>query len=1438
MPQSSGDPFASLLDDYRKSAPSQSGSSRTPKRGEIDRDALRTFAREFGITEEKARSIYEARGHTIVDAPADSGGDADPFAAILEERRAEAPADDRSLFARAYDAAFTAPKAVTDAARNLADRIDAPAEGRSRAASMLRGGVAGALQGAASLLTPGDAALLTLGPAGRLVKGGAQVARGVRGVQAAADVATVARGGERLLTAESPSEAAAGVAQIALGGASRAAARRPVPAAPVAAAPERLALPPGPAYIAGPEGVAPLGAVMPAPPIPDDPSFVRGVPAEYAKREVRGLLPPGPRFIAGEGGAIGALDSLADDPFAAVLAEVRRPNVSASASSVRSMPAAVLRETAGGRVRQYAGDPAAVSPSPERRQLSPEMESRLEAVRADARKQGATGTDDDLDALFLEKLSTAREAARDLEGIDAEADILKAVAERGGISLSAEAGGANARRAGLTGNRGELRQLMQDLDYGTSSGGYNARTGGVKATKYYQAGGVRGIGTIVNQQKGGRSLDGMVESLREAGYEVEDGNQLLDAIDRALVKHRRGGSDTPGVVSTLEGLLDVRPGGKWWQKPEEEYDSWARAFDEIAGSETGAARADVLARIGSTAGGGAAGAAAIEDDDPYWQRAAKVLTGAALGAAAPSLLRGGGSRSLPAARSSVLPMQRTVTKGAGGRPVVTYIAEKVGGVPRVGKSGTGTADPLAGVDTFLGKFSNPLVRDGIRERLEVNGGFADQRRNAVRADDVAKFSEAVKLDVTKALPKGSAASAEVITAYARGLRQTQERIGALAAKLNDGTATDADVLALEMARADGDVLLKSLMGLRGEAGRALGALRSIGGVFDSGNVELVRGAAQMLRDDAARFAQEFAKLPAGDDLARYDWLKRQGGATLWDKTRSYWYANLLSGVKTHERNILGNVFNALGNTLTHPVAAGLDAMKSAATGKPREILFSELPRGVMGTFAGIDRGLSDAVFTLRHGITPRALAKGMASAELGKLDLPRYEFAGGGANPFNYPGRALDAADAFFRSVARNAELYETAFTAAKREGLTGKALETRMSDLIAGTSPEAVALREQAEHVAARAVFQEKGGPITSFLARGYQVPGIGQAMTFTIPFLRTPGNILRQGLETSPAGFAMKEARSGGRAGALAQGKAAAGSLAAAYFAWLASTGRLSGQGPKDAKERARLMESGWRPNSVRIGDKWVGYQLFQPVSVQAAIVANAFEAWQDGGADDDDVVGLVGQTMARAANSFTEQSFLSGLSDFQQALNDPQRWGARWVGRTVQGMSPFAGMQRTITQGIDPKVRQARTVAESVKANTPGLSTSVPARMGRFGDDIEREGGPLRRIADPFNTSAVKRDPMAEELDRLGVDVTGLSAKMKLPGNRELSEDESRRVMQEQGRRMRAAIESVMGQQNYSRYPDKLRQSLIKRAIEKAREDVRKKVQQDVLRGRPVL
>jgi hypothetical protein len=95
-----------------------------------------------------------------------------------------------------------------------------------------------------------------------------------------------------------------------------------------------------------------------------------------------------------------------------------------------------------------------------------------------------------------------------------------------------------------------------------------------------------------------------------------------------------------------------------------------------------------------------------------------------------------------------------------------------------------------------------------------------------------------------------------------------------------------------------------------------------------------------------------------------------------------------------------------------------------------------------------------------------------------------------------------------------------------------------KMAELIFGTGPESIKLHAQADEFARRAVFQEDPGAAINHLLKLKSDPRIPVPLralaTFTAPFMRTPSNILRQGLEFSPAGFALPATRQEGRAGA----------------------------------------------------------------------------------------------------------------------------------------------------------------------------------------------------------------------------------------------------------------------------------------------------------------
>ena len=62
------------------------------------------------------------------------------------------------------------------------------------------------------------------------------------------------------------------------------------------------------------------------------------------------------------------------------------------------------------------------------------------------------------------------------------------------------------------------------------------------------------------------------------------------------------------------------------------------------------------------------------------------------------------------------------------------------------------------------------------------------------------------------------------------------------------------------------------------------------------------------------------------------------------------------------------------------------------------------------------------------------------------------------------------------------------------------------------------------------------------------------------------------------------------------------------------LSSQGMITGGGPKDYELRKVLYRKGWRPYSIKIGDKWVSYGRLEPLSVVIGTLADFIEISQD--------------------------------------------------------------------------------------------------------------------------------------------------------------------------------------------------------------------------------
>jgi hypothetical protein len=479
----------------------------------------------------------------------------------------------------------------------------------------------------------------------------------------------------------------------------------------------------------------------------------------------------------------------------------------------------------------------------------------------------------------------------------------------------------------------------------------------------------------------------------------------------------------------------------------------------------------------------------------------------------------------------------------------------------------------------------------------------------------------------------------------------------------------------------------------------------------------------------------------------------------------------------------------------------------------------------------LPRAFREFLFVMKEGFSESA-ALAPDKLDVGAL---RPEMPGGWKNPWNFVSRALSAADVFYRSVAREGEMYRAAYDVAKK-GTEGT-LQERMAKAL-NELPEKT-IRE-IENVVDRAVMQEPSGPITqAILNLRSKIHGSWLLM----PFVRIAANISRQGMEATPVGFAMKAARTPGRVGEQARDRALLGTLTLAPIVYWAVMGKISGAGPSDPREQAAKRATGWRPNSIKMGDEWVSYGSWQPLALPMSLVANAVESYQgnvtrrakeeqkdpmDIVAGDPAVLSEWTQALSeiafRTANSVMSQSFLSGLSDLHEALSDPERKAMRAVGRVGQSMVPMSGALRTVTQAMDPTQRRPKTIQEYLSAILPGRSGESQPAIDVYGQPVQQVGHALTRGF--YAGSPELDDPVSIALREAGV-TPSLPNGLLMSGNQKilLQPAEETALAMARGQMGRLAYESVLASvgEAWSQMPAESKQIVLRNAAREMREVV---------------
>lgn len=439
---------------------------------------------------------------------------------------------------------------------------------------------------------------------------------------------------------------------------------------------------------------------------------------------------------------------------------------------------------------------------------------------------------------------------------------------------------------------------------------------------------------------------------------------------------------------------------------------------------------------------------------------------------------------------------------------------------------------------------------------------------------------------------------------------------------------------------------------------------------------------------------------------------------------AYYYQNILSGPRTHIRNLENNQLNKL---ITSPssIAAtnAYELMGAIFDPALRDASLATMAKRIVTEPTKYYRDVTSVKNNMQ------AIQAAGMTFKTGELE-PKYQEIGpqsdyiGQKIRTRVPGylsvvsRALTAADAF--------DLFT--LTLAEKNRLMQRNAESNAYRESKGLKKEVLTEREAAEQGENRAkdlLYRRKIGedsktpgvsiPVKMVDALAYQMLRASNyrplkiPMKIATPFVTVPTNVAKMTIEFSPFGFA-------GNVKKMTKdqvAKAFLGSMITAIGGLLMASGRAAFMPPKDKELKDLWYASGRKPNSIKIGNKWVPAWYFGPF----ALALMAPEIIRHYAEEDENV--LADNWAQQALNVglgltrfYAEMTPMDGLESVIGMVmrNDDVTMGKTAAFR-VQGLVPASGFIRQMSQMfLDPVFRKSSDFEESFRKDVD-IITSFP-------------------------------------------------------------------------------------------------------------------------------
>ncbi len=552
-----------------------------------------------------------------------------------------------------------------------------------------------------------------------------------------------------------------------------------------------------------------------------------------------------------------------------------------------------------------------------------------------------------------------------------------------------------------------------------------------------------------------------------------------------------------------------------------------------------------------------------------------------------------------------------------------------------------------------------------------------------------------------------------------------------------------------------------------------------------------------IRKDPTIKGEELDRIISGLVDLRKTVLSKEFNPSWFDKGYEFWMNNILSGPWTHTVNVTSNtLFGSVIKQVEKATAVPFDVILSKFSGK-REHFISEIPEQIKG---------------LARGLSGEKLPTGIAEGT--KMEYRTGVIKGVKGKVIRIPTDALVLEDNFAKRLVGWSDLMGRAEAIAKQEGLKGTALIERKNQLIGNPTEKLI---EEVNKEQLYRTFQDSTG-------LGELIKGVPQKFfRWIIPFRNTLASIVTKGYERTPAGF-VKVAVKGVKQAinkipypqkevASDLGNAATGTtlMAGVMYAYL--KGSITGAAPKDKAKRDVFYKQGKQPYSILINGKYIPFSRIEPWGTAAMQMIDFVQGYKE--SDKDLPIGKVTDAVMKLSYSFANKTFLSGITNFVNALVSPEEYGEQFISQYTSGFVPFSGFMRNVRQMTDTTVREPQGVTERIANQVPGLSTTVPAKISSFGEVIERKPIGITKFA-PFPITRAESNTVANELSRLDMSVSYPSKNLRdlITGkSKKLTREEYNQLLVRKGGIATNTLQRLMMTDYYSRLPDNLKERLIK-------------------------